>query len=388
MPLPHPEVLSPEYVPPVLVGRSAELVQLARWLAPGSAFAALPPVAAVAGPAGSGTSAVARVAARRQLEALRREQPPAPPLIATVRVRTCRGAQGVAAGLLQALDEEFRPRGFHTAEILAGFVRRLRREQRSAVVVLDDVGLAAPDLSLVFRAFTQTGRFLPEGVDDAPGLSLIVAGRSEAVALWGHAATAGVPVDRVLRLGAYGERELRAIASDRVGRALGRPAPEGMVARVAARAARDPSGATRLIGLVRRELLGREVVVAPAQPRGAGSPALLIEPHFVDAIVRATAGTTAELGEIRSWEARLARTDGRRPLPATTMWRRILRLEAEGLVRRSIRPGGDGGTRSTLELLRPVSEWPVPRARPGTLPASSLPVTIEPAPSWPMLPAP
>ena len=81
--------------------------------------------------------------------------------------------------------------------------------------------------------------------------------------------------------------------------------------------------------------------------------------------------------EVREWEARLAREEGVPPMPATTLWRRLLRLEAEGLLRRDVRPGGSGGTRSVLTPLRPLVEWPATLTR-GS-PRAAAPTS---SPSW------
>ena len=65
----------------------------------------------------------------------------------------------------------------------------------------------------------------------------------------------------------------------------------------------------------------------------------------------------------------LAQEQGARPLPTTTLWRRIVRLEQAGYVRREIRPGGSGGTLSLVRVLTPIEEWVTTDLRPGTRPA-------------------
>jgi hypothetical protein len=368
MPVPFPEVLAPDYTPPVLFGRAVELERLREWLLGPPSPGSTPRIAAVVGPGGSGTSVLTRVAARRLVEALRREVPMVRPVLATVRVRWCRGSQSIAAALVQHLDDGFRATGFPINEILAGFLRRLRRDGRPAVVVLDDIGRSAPDLTPILRAFAHPGRFLPEGVDDPPKVWLLLAGAPEAVGAWAQMTRAGVSSERRLDVRPYPRSTLKEIVADRVGRAMGRTPPESLVARLTDRCWVEGGNATRAIDQMRRLLLGTSPGPAREHTGGGDSTTWAVEPHVVEAIDRAIDGASAPLGEVRAWEARLARREGRRPLPATTMWRRLLRLEALGLVRRSVRPGGPGGTQSTLELLTPVSDWPVPRARVETRP--------------------
>lgn len=367
LPVVHPEVLAPEFVPPVLLYRHREVERLVADLgdAPG------PKVGLVLGPTGSGSSAVARQAARRIVEELRRRGPETShALLACVRLRWTRGAQGVAEGLVQHLDPGFHAEGFPTNEIMAGFLRRLRRDRRPAVVVLDDVGRSAPELSGILRAFAHPDRFLPEGVDDAPPLSLLLAGVPEAVAAWRQVERIGLATGVRIELAPYARDQVEGIVRDRLERALGREAPPAIARAISDRTELDGGGATRALELLRRRLLG-STTSADRSGVLAAAPPIAVEPHFIEAIERAASGAAASLGSVRAWEARLAQRDGRRPLPLTTMWRRLLRLESMGLVRRTVRTGGPGGTRSTLELLTPVREWPSPPAPRGSRPAAA-----------------
>ncbi|HTT25493.1 MAG TPA: AAA family ATPase, partial [Thermoplasmata archaeon] len=150
--VPHPEVLAHDWLPPTLVGRAEELDRLRALLGDPVPDRALPWAAIVRGPAGSGTSSTARLAARRLLESYRRDRPGATaPLLVAVRVRWCAGSHGVATALLQSLDDGFSGQGFPVVEIVAGFLRRLTRLGRPAIVVLDDVGPDTPDLAPILR---------------------------------------------------------------------------------------------------------------------------------------------------------------------------------------------------------------------------------------------
>ncbi|MCI4333845.1 MAG: hypothetical protein L3K01_09055, partial [Thermoplasmata archaeon] len=283
-----------------------------------------------------------------------REGSPVSPALVRVRVSETTGIQGVAAGLLQGLDSGFVARGFPVAEIVAGFLRRLARDGRAAVVVLDDIGPGAPDLGPVVRALLAPTRFLPEGCDTAPTLWTILAGRADAEATWSRLLRAGVPRESQIVVPTPEPSTIRAAVADRASRALGHAPPPELVERVVVRSLREGRGIGRALDLLRRELLGAGPQRAfPLPPNLAGARAS-VEPRILAALERATRGRPATLGEIRAWEERLAAQEGARPLPATTLWRRMVRLQAAGVIRRDVRPGGPGGTRSTIELIGPV----------------------------------
>lgn len=367
----HPEVLAPDWTPPTLVARSAALEQLHRRLpvepAAGGSFRA----AIVEGPSGSGTSAVARRAALEVVERLRQRGEPTTCVYAPARVRWVSGTQGIATELLQRLDPNFSSRGFSVAQLVAGFLRRLIHSGRPAVVVLDDLGAGCPDISAVLRPLAAPDRFLPEGAPIAPRIWLVLSGNEGARACWRQADASGISPGLPVQLAPYTRDEIAEIVRDRARRALGRDAPSGWAERIADHAVQHGIGARRSIEMLRRELLG-PTPSPPGSPYTARSESqsLAIEPRLLEAIERAAARGQVFVRDVREWEARLARAQGVRPLTSTTLWRRIVRLEAAGLLRREVRTGGSGGTRSRLELVRPVPAGSPFRAPGGTLPGA------------------
>ena len=379
----HPEVLTADWLPPFPIGRQAELAELLEQLARPIGGGGLAGGAFVVGGAGTGTSTLARLAGRRKIEDLRRDGRSPDPVLVNVRVRWCRGTHGVATALLQRLDEGFRGRGFPVAEILAGFLRRLRRERRSFVVVLDDIGPAAPEIGPVVRALVDPDRFLPEGEFGMPPGWLIVAGTPEARATLDEAQRAGIPGGHRVDLAPYPPELLRAIVRDRIFRAFGRPISGDGLDRLAERIVDERLGATRAMDLLRRELLGSAVVTRSREFVSGRSEALHgVEPRVLRALERAARRSAVTLGEVREWEARFARDEGVRPLPATTLWRRMVRLEAAGLLRRTVRSGGAGGTLSTIELLRGLPTFGPSELGPGNPRAPSAPSNVGAVP-WP-----
>ncbi len=357
-------MLANDWLPPVALGRQREVDEIVRRLDPPAPRAPPPWVVGVAGPSGAGVSTVARRAAREVADRLRAARPDGTPRIVDVRAAVQRGTHGVASGLLRRLDDGFDGRGFSTVEILAGFLRRLRRDGRPVVLVLDDARIGGPDLAPVLRAVADPDRFLPEGEHGLPPLYTIVAGSAEALSSLAVSVGGRFPFDPFVSLGPYDGPTLEAIVRDRADRAFGRPAPAALIGRVVRRSVEDGGGTRRALDLLRRELLGPAYGSLGPELRRALGVGVSVEPRVVRAIGAASGKGAARLGEVRRLEAEIARAQGLRPLPTTTLWRRIVRLEQAGYVRREIRPGGIGGSRSLLRVLTPIDEWVMaPRPR-------------------------
>ncbi len=366
-PIVHPEVLARDWVPPTVIDRAREVAETVRRLDAPRPATPPPWIVGIAGPSGSGTSVVARRAAREVLDRLRADRAGPPPRLVAVRTATARGTHGVAAALLRALDDGFDGRGFPAIEILAGFLRRLRRENRPAVIVLDDVQAGGPDLAPVLRALAAPDRFLPEDASGLPSIWTIVAATPEGWAAIAAHAPRGLDLGPPVALGPYSGGTLEAIVRDRWVRAEERPPTDGELEAVLARIREDGGGARRAVDLLRRRAAedlrhGGETGL----PSALRPPAVEVERRVVRAIEEAARHQEAAVGEVRRREAELAEAQGIRPLPATTLWRRIVSLERAGYVARAIRPGGIGGTRSVVRLLTPVEEW-VTTSRPSEI---------------------
>jgi hypothetical protein len=353
----HPEVLARDWLPPTAMGRAAEVAEVVRRLDAPHPRAPPPWVVAVSGAKGTGTSTVARRAARAAADLLRSAPGPGTPRVLVVRTLNLRGTHGVASALLHHLDEGFEGRGFTVVEILAGFLRRLRREGRPTLLVLDDIGVGGPDLGPILRGLGEPDRFLPEGEYGIPPTWAVLAGTPEGLRAAETSLEGRYSLGRPVALSPIPERVLSALVRDRAERALGRPAPPDVVARVVTRAIEEGASAALAIEQLRREILGGGRTGRERLPLGLRARPVAVEPHVVRAIESAIRGQEARVGDVRRWEAELAQAEGFRPLPPTTLWRRIVRLEQAGYVRREIRPGGMGGTRSVVRVITPVDEW-------------------------------
>jgi hypothetical protein len=326
--------------------------------------------AIVLGPRGSGTSTLARLAARTWAAAQPSPPEPGGVVQAFIRCSESHGAHGIAGALLRALDPEYELRGFSVPELLAGFLRRLRGSGRPAVVVFDDLGPGAPDLSRMVSGLLDPNGFLPEGGEGVPPIAVLLAGSVEAVRTVTKSKVPRSLLARSVQLAPYGAAELTAIVRDRAERSLARSVPVEWVERVVRRAVRDNGSAKRAIELLRGELVGPDISeLGPVYsgPRSGGQ--IAVEPPLLSALGQLEEGVPIRVGDLRDRATDLARTYGEPPMPATTFWRRIIRLERAGLVRRNVRTGGAGGSLSTVAVVRHVGDWSAVMDRSRTPPA-------------------
>lgn len=331
---------------------------MVRWLTETPLDRAHAGIAIVWGPRGSGSSTLARLAARAWADARRASSASGPVVQAWIRPTEMHGAQGAAGALLRALDPQYELRGFPISELLAGFLRRLRASQRPAVVLFDDLGPGGPDLSRLLAGLIDPEGFLPEGGEGIPPLAVLLAGTEEGQRAIAKSRWSQALETRTLHLAAYTETDLTAIVRDRAERTLARSVPREWVERVVYRAVRDHGSARRAVEVLRRELVGPAVSeLGPVYSSSVGTVPMAIEPPLLSALGQLEEGVPVRIGELRHRATDLARKDGHAPLPATTFWRRIIRLERAGLVRRSVRTGGTGGSLSTVALVRPLGEW-------------------------------
>jgi hypothetical protein len=394
-PLSVPPPLHSRWTPAYPIVRSDAVERVARALAHGSAPAG-PAFAAVLGPPGSGRTTVAILGARAWADGIRRAGQ-RPPRALRVRIPECRGTAGVAAALLREWDPSFGGRGYSTVELLRGFLRRVGRDGSGAVVVLDDFGPDAPDLARVVSALIGPRGLPGPGTAATPPMALVLVGRSHALRGLPALPNGEDPRLRSVSLEPYSVEELVAILRDRLARVGSHGMGEGELARLAERAHRDVAPATRALELL-RAALGFAPEDAPARSGRDARELLRLEPWFLMALAAECRGGAADLTAIRRREAAYARARGVRPLATTTFWRRIVRLEDEGWLRRAVRNGGPGGTRSVVRLaesarvrLEAITRRESPRddgpAAPGPAPYEAARPTPR-SPTGPARPAP
>src|SRR5208282_3782655 len=302
-PTAHSEVLARDWLPPVVLGRAPEVAEVVRRLDPPTPQAPPPWIVAVAGAPGSGTSTIARRAAREVADRVRAALGEPFPRVLAIRTPFLRGPHGIATALVQRLDDGFDGRGFPVPEILAGLLRRLRREARPTVVLLDDVGVGGPDLAPVVRALAEPDRFLPEGESGLPPIWTLLAGTPEGLEVLERAVGSRFPIAPFVAVAPYDTDTLRAIVRDRAERALGHPAPPALVDRVVHRSTEEGASARRGVELLRRELLGLTFREARDGLPSAKFAGISVEPRVVRAIGAAAQGRSARLADVKRLEA-------------------------------------------------------------------------------------
>ncbi|HEV2448807.1 MAG TPA: hypothetical protein VGU43_00140, partial [Thermoplasmata archaeon] len=232
------------------------------------------------------------------------------------------------------------------------------------------------------------GSFLPEGLTASPRWAVLVAGTLPAPALQRELADSQFRPEERLTLAPYSAEALSELVADRARRALGCEPEPAWLGELLRRSMAEGGGAARALQLL-REQFGQEGPAAH-EPPGRPHPGWeTVEPRLLAALARATAGGPCELSALRDAERSLARRDGVAPLAATTLWRRMIRLEQMGVLQREVRSGGPGGSRSLVHLRRPLPALGEATER-STLPAIGGPsgAAATPRLRWERLAAP
>jgi len=366
----HPEALSDQWVPPVAIGRAREIEATVTLAESSREGPSRPGLAAVIGPPGSGSSVVARWAARRLADRCRAQVLDGGIRMACIPTRLYHSPHGIASALVRSYDAGLDGRGFPWGELLAGFLRRVRRDGRPTVTVLDDLRLAGPEMLRLIRALAEPDRFLPEGEPGLPPFYTILAGTPEGLRRLEGEGVGRWARTEPIRLAPYPEERLREIVVDRMVRATDRAADLSRASEIAHQTWLEGGGARRAIDRLRQELGVRTPVEGPEPPGPrSGAP---IEAHLSRALVSALSEGSCDVGELHRWEVLWARRAGRPPLATTTFWRRMVDLERRGWLRREVRCGGIGGSRTRLVARRPVAEWVTARSAPETRPDGGL----------------
>ena len=311
----------------------------------------------VVGPRGSGTTSVAECAAATFSDRFfgRRS-----PLVLRVDASQCRTPGLLVKAFFLQIDPLFQGQGASTEFLSMLLLRRLRTLGRPAVVWLDQTH-SSGEFGRVVRALARPQEILPEGIAGLPSMLVVVSGdrdfvpegveavRTTARPLQGPDLIEAIRTRAALALHlAPGLEVLRAWADLVVARGWGLAMVGDLLAEAGARA--------EARGSLRVEL--QDVALPMALPRhGADSEGF--EAALLD-VLRVATGPSA-VGELRrSLIARCGEVGIRAPTPAR-LWRHLVGLERKGLVRREVRLGGSGGSRTMVALAGGASRAPLSR---------------------------
>ena len=329
-------------------------------------------VVSVGGPRGSGTTSVAECAlatfterclTRRSPLILRPDAssvPAAPfgrvgprtsacPLVLGVDASRCRTPGLLVKALFRQIDPAFQGQGASTEFLSMLLLRRLRTLGRPAVVWIDQAH-SSGEFGRVVRAIARPQEVLPEGVAGLPPLLLVTSGARDQVPegieairtsvrpLQGSDLIEAIRTRAALAFHVLPRPEvLRAWADLVVARGWGLSMVGDLLVEAGARA--------EARGSLRVEL--QDVALPQALPRH-GSDAEGFEAALLD-VLRAAKGPFA-VGDLRrGLMAHCGEVGIRAPTPAR-LWRHLVGLERKGLVRREVRLGGAGGSRTLVIL--------------------------------------
>ena len=342
-------VLERSWTPPVLVGRGAELARLESTVLPKLAGGEAVAVS-ISGPRGSGTSTVAAHQVGTVQTRLTRPGPKGTPLLSRADVSACRTPLALVTALFRGIDPAFIGRGASTEFLTLLLARRIRTVGRPTLIWLDQVRQSGLDVSRVLRPLAHPEQLLPEGPAGLPTLLLVASGtadilpddpelvRTELRPLPARDLCKAIMTRANLAFSAPPSLEaVEAIATLSISRGWGL----SMVGELLAEAGRRAEA---------REgrWLELEDVALPASLPRAGRDASTFEAVLLE-VLRAATGVTT-VGKLkRALDARCQEAGLRQPTQAR-LWRHLVGLERKGLLRREVRLGGTGGSRTLVTL--------------------------------------
>ncbi len=330
---------------PVLIGREDLLEDLER-----AVRASLDregrAVVSVVGPRGSGTTSIAECALAAFTDRFvgRRS-----PTILRVDASTCRTPGLLVKALFRQIDPAFQGQGASTEFLSMLLLRRLRSLGRPAVVWLDQAH-SSGEFGRVVRALARPQEILPEGTSGLAPLLVLASGVRDL-------APEGVETIRTIVRPIQGPDLIEAIRTRAALAFHVPPGPEVLRAWADLVVARGrglsivgdllAEAGTRAEARGSLHVEPQDVALPKALPRhGAdaeGFEAALLE------VLRAAKGPFA-VGELRSGLIARCREVGIRAPTSARLWRHLVGLEEKGLVRRDVRLGGAGGSRTLIIL--------------------------------------
>jgi RecA/RadA recombinase len=344
-----PHALKGAWGSPVLVGRTEVLARqettVLSGLTPGRRVAV-----SISGPRGSGTSTVAAHLVGTDQARLTRPEPKGTPLLLRADVSACRTPLALVTALFRDIDPAFIGRGASTEFLTLLLLRRIRTVARPTIIWLDQIRPSGLDVSRVLRPLAHPEQLLPEGPAGLPAMLLVASGAADVL-----------PDDPEVvhtELRPLPARDLCKAIMTRANLAFNAPPSLEAVEAIASLSISRGWGLSMVGELLaeagrRAEARGGrwlevEDVALPASLPRAGRDASSFEAVLLE-VLRAATGVTT-VGKLkRALDARCQEAGLRQPTQAR-LWRHLVGLERKGLVRREVRVGGAGGSRTEVAL--------------------------------------
>jgi cell division control protein 6 len=355
----HEETLDPNFLPPKLVHRSAELQRLTRRYGE-SLSHGVPFHLQINGGIGSGKTALAR----RLGSDLERQGRIGPAPVKTVYINAWRRASDrtVALDLLRAVEVHLPDRGYSLSEMLDVFEQGVRRHPRHYLVVLDEAGA-------LVRQETKIVYLLSRAAEVGLGsISLILIAPDDLFPYLDPASRSSFGPTHRIALAPYTRDQLTDILSARAELALRPgsydPSVLGQIARIAA-----PNGDARfaleLLGSAAHsaEEAGRETIasedvraakgsiyptVSESQLEGLSTQGLTVLLALARSLRRK--GATISSQKLRETHAGLLEEFQEKTVSRTTFWRTLKELDRAGLIGLEVGPSGTSAEVSMDEM--------------------------------------
>ena len=261
--------------------------------------------------------------------------------------------------MFQQVDPSFLSRGASTRLLFLLLLRRIRLRGAPAVIFLDNLPADWGALPQVIGPFLDPGQVLPEGPQGLPPLAVVLAGNPGSVL---PAVPQIVPPERFLveTVAPFTEEELAEITARWCEAVALEPPEAGAMRRLEGLVVTRGGGASLLMDLLREarehalrrgasRISAADVVVRPAS-HGQSDPGQMLDCYLLETVRSGTGGDGDgwPISDLRDEVHRRCRAEGLAYPSEARLWRHLARMERAGILRRVVRFGGPGGTKSRV----------------------------------------
>ena len=352
------EPFSFDWVPPRIVGRDDQLIELASMFY-GIADQSISCRAVVTGNVGSGKTVLTQ---RFGLDLISRLEGKRKVTLSHINCRNHPTTSQVLRQIAGSLDERHPERGFSPGEIIQNIRRNLIAHENHLLLILDEVDvLVRRDSSdLIYKLLR-----IDEGRSKSGSISMILVSQEQTLfGLFEQAIKSRIGKSRVLNLPPYGEDELIGIANQRYSAAC-RPGTIGediikKICRTAAEAGGDARMAIELLesSILSAEKNGMNEVSADDVVKARDDHVRFVEPSEVSNLSdhqklvllgicrRLKRSEEVSSGDVRKLYELVCEENGYKTRGYTTFWKHIKELELQGMIetRSSSKNRGRGRT--------------------------------------------